>query len=68
MKLYRLYRIRFAWKNNFRSMQPVITSAPNQRQAVARARACVQSQYQEKFTAEGAELICTTPDDVLDWS
>lgn len=50
------------------SLQAVIASGPNKKEAVRRARAFVTSQYTAAVLLYEAEVICRTPDDVLEWS
>lgn len=66
--MFGLYKVTFFWKDNVRSLQPILVSERTQRAAVKRARAFVAWQYSEKVVLEGASKICTTPDDVLNWS
>lgn len=66
--MLKLYRITFEWARTGGSLQAVIASGPNKKEAVRRARAFVASQYPEAVRLDEAEAICSTPDDVLDWS
>ena len=73
MKLFRLYKVRMFWADGVGSLQPILVSANNKREAVKReavkrARAFVASQYREPVRLDDAEVVCRTPDDVLDWA
>lgn len=68
VKLFRLYKVRMFWADTVGSLQPILVSANNKREAVKRARAFVASQYREPVRLDDAEVVCSTPDDVLDWA
>lgn len=66
--MLKLYRITFFFRRDVKSLQPIIASAKNKREAVRRARAFVASHYREAIVLEDTQEICRTPDDVLDWN
>lgn len=63
-----LYKITFRWHFTGVQLQPVIVSARNKVQALKRARAFVESQYEGMIRWEETDKLCRTPDDVLDWA
>ncbi len=66
--MFTLYKVVFFFRHNVQTLQAIHVSERNQRAAVKRARAFVASHYPEAVVKESVTAICTTPDDVLDWS
>lgn len=66
--MLKLYKVTFLFLRGVHSLQSIHTSARTKRDAVRRARAFVASHYPERIVLEDVQLICITPDDVLDWN
>ncbi len=66
--MFKLYIVRFFWRDNVGSLQPVIVSERNKSAAIKRARAFVATAYRERVVLDQVHEVCTTPDDVLDWT
>lgn len=66
--MLKLYKVTFFFRQTVRSFQPIMVSERNKVAAVSRARAFVKTNYSERIVLETVEMICRTPDDVLDWA
>ncbi len=66
--MLKLFIVRFFWRDNVGSLQPVIVSERTKAAAIKRARAFVATTYRERVVLDHAHEVCTTPDDVLDWT
>lgn len=66
--MLKLFIVRFFWRDNVGSLQPIIVSERNQRAAVQRARLFVSTCYREPVRLDNVHHVCSTPDDVLDWT